>query len=68
MQLAQHCIHRFSLHLGYPSPEQPPVPQEIQGRFGNGWDTAESCCWHILPSSAAGIPTTCICIVTPSNK
>lgn len=61
-----------------PIPQQPgcsqqlPVPQEMKDvpweDFGNGWDTAESCCWHILPSSAAGIPRACICIVTPSNK
>lgn len=51
----------LSFHLGYPHPSLQPAaccPQGDeecpQGRFGNGRDTAESCCWHILPSGAAG--------------
>lgn len=78
VQLCQHPLLAWALTWVIPIPQQPdcsqqlPVPQEMKdlprGRFGNGWDTAESCCWCILPSSAAGIPRTCICIVTPSNK
>lgn len=80
----RHCSRgrgfaSVGFHMGHPhlsaAPPQPAASHppgaegSSPGRSGHGWDTAETRCQHISPpSSAAGIPRMCICILTPSNK